>query len=506
MSATGLMTFKPLIFNQKSRERPMYDDLNLYIDGEWRAASDKATKPVTDPAKEETLGTIALATEADISASLLAAARGFEVWRKTGTWERAAKIRKVADLLRERVDQIAVAMSLETGKPLAEAKGETGAAADQFEWYSEETKRIYGQIIGSRTRDSRMSVIMQPVGVVAAFSAWNFPALLPARKIAAALGAGCSIIIKPASETPASCAAIIQACHDAGIPNGVVNFVTGNSGLIAAQLIRSPIVRKVTVTGSIPVGKQILALAAEGVKNVSMELGGHGPVVIFEDFDPIEAANICAPTKFRNCGQVCISPTRFYVHESNYEAFAGRFAEIAKSLKVGRGMDEGVQVGPMANRRGLETIQEMTQDAIGRGAELLAGGKIPAGFNKGYYMEPTVLGRVPDDAMVMTEEPFGPIAPITTFTNYDDVITRANSLPFGLAGYVFSNNLSLATRAYEDLELGMVGVNEMLLATAEAPFGGVKESGMGREGGAFGIRDYLDPKYVKIKLSEMSHG
>jgi|SaaInlStandDraft_1057018.scaffolds.fasta_scaffold07257_4 succinate-semialdehyde dehydrogenase / glutarate-semialdehyde dehydrogenase len=483
----------------------MYDDIYLFIDGEWRLASDNETKAVTDPATEEQLGTIPVATEADIDDALSAAERGFEVWRKMGTWERATIIRKTADLIRERVDEVAIAMSLETGKPLAEAKGETGAAADQFEWYSEETKRIYGQIIGSRTHDSRMAVIMQPVGVVAAFSAWNFPALLPARKIAAALGAGCSIIVKPAGETPASCAAIIQACHDAGVPKGVVNFVTGNSGAIASQLIRSPIVRKVTVTGSVPVGKQILALAAEGVKKVSMELGGHGPVVIFDDFDPIEAANVCAPTKFRNCGQVCISPTRFYVHERSYDAFSARFAEIAKSLKVGRGMDDGVQVGPMANQRGLDTIQSMTEDAIGRGAELLAGGKAPAGANKGFFMEPTVLGRVPDNAKVMTEEPFGPIAPITTFTNYDDVMARANSLPFGLAGYVFSNNLSLATRASEDLEVGMVGVNEMLLATAEAPFGGVKESGMGREGGTFGIQDYLDPKYIKVRLSEITH-
>ncbi|MFY0690510.1 MAG: NAD-dependent succinate-semialdehyde dehydrogenase [Paracoccaceae bacterium] len=479
----------------------MYQDLNLFIRGDWRAASDKATKTVTDPATEEVLGTIAAATGDDIDAALAAAKEGFEVWRKTGTWDRAAKIRKVADLIRERQEQIAHLMSLETGKPLAEAMGETGAAADQFEWYSEETKRIYGQVIEARTSDSRMAVIYQPVGVVAAFSAWNFPALLPARKIAAALAAGCSIIVKPAGETPACCAALVQACHDAEIPPGVVNMLTGNSGQIAGQLIRSPIVRKVSVTGSVPVGKQILSLAAEGVKKVSMELGGHGPVLVFDDFDARQAAEICAPTKFRNCGQVCISPTRFYVHENSYEAFSARFAEIAQSLKIGRGLEEGVQVGPMANKRGLETIQRMTQDAVDRGAELLAGGKTPAGFNKGHFVEPTVLGRVPDDALVMTEEPFGPIAPITTFSDYDEVIARANALPFGLAGYVFSNNLSVATRAYEDLEVGMVGVNEMLLATAEAPFGGVKESGMGREGGSLGIHDYLDPKYVKIKLA-----
>lgn len=479
----------------------MYQDVNLFIRGDWRPASDKATRPVTDPATEEALGTIAVATDADVDAALEAAQAGFEVWRRTGSWDRAAKIRKVAELIRERQEQIATLMSLETGKPLAEAMGETGAAADQFEWYSEETKRIYGQIIEARTPDSRMRVIYQPVGVVAAFSAWNFPALLPARKLAAALGAGCSIIIKPAGETPASCAALVQACQDAGIPEGVVNMVTGDSSRIAAHLIRSPIVRKVSVTGSVPVGKQILSLAAEGVKKVSMELGGHGPVLVFDDFDPVRAADICAPTKFRNCGQVCISPTRFYVHENSYEAFANRFAEIAKSLKIGRGMDEGVQVGPMANQRGLDTVRRMIDDAVSRGAELLAGGKPPAGFNKGYYIEPTVLGRVPDDALVMTEEPFGPIAPIVTFRDYDEVIERANSLPFGLAGYVFSMNLGTATRAYEDLQLGMVGVNEMLLATAEAPFGGVKESGMGREGGSLGIHDYLDPKYVKINLA-----
>lgn len=479
----------------------MYHDLNLYIRGNWRPASDNAKKSVTDPATEDVIGNIAVATEADIDEALSAARAGFKVWRRTGTWERAEKIRRVAELIRSRTEEIATLMSLETGKPLAEAKGETGAAADQFEWCSEETKRIYGQIIEARTPDSRMAVIHQPVGVVAAFSAWNFPALLPARKMAAALAAGCSIIVKPAGETPASCAALVQACHDAGIPPGVVNMVTGSSSQIAAQLIRSPIVRKVSVTGSVPVGKQILSLAAEGVKKVSMELGGHGPVVVFDDFDPVEAANICAPTKFRNCGQVCISPTRFYVHEKSYDAFASRFAEIAKSLKIGRGLDEGVQVGPMANRRGLETIQNMTEDALARGAELLAGGKTPVGPNKGYFIEPTVLGRVPDDALVMNEEPFGPIAPIATFRDYDEVIERANALPFGLAGYVFSNDLSVSTRAYEDLEVGMVGVNEMLLATAEAPFGGVKESGMGREGGSLGIHDYLDPKYVKIRLA-----
>lgn len=482
----------------------MYRDLQLYIDGDWRAASSGATREVTDPATEEVLGTIAAADEKDLDAALAAAEAGFNIWRRTGPWERARLIRATAELIRSRADQIAMVMSLETGKPLAEAKGEVGGAADQFEWYSEETKRIYGQVIEGRTGESRMAVIHQPVGVVAAFSAWNFPALLPARKIAAALGAGCSIIVKPAGEAPASCAALVQACHDAGVPKGVVNFVTGNSDMIARHLISSPIVRKVSVTGSVPVGKQILHLAADGVKKVSMELGGHGPVLVFGDVDAEKVAETCARTKFRNCGQVCISPTRFYVHESKYEAFSTKFAEVARSLKVGRGLDDGTEMGPLANRRGLQTIQEMVEDAKARGAEVLAGGQVPAGSNRGYFFEPTVLGRVPDDALIMREEPFGPVAPIATFSNYNDVIERANALPFGLAGYVFSNDLSIATRAYEDLEVGMVGVNEMLLATAEAPFGGIKESGMGREGGSFGLHDYLETKYVKIRLQEQA--
>ncbi|WP_099867853.1 NAD-dependent succinate-semialdehyde dehydrogenase [Pararhizobium haloflavum] len=480
----------------------MYRDLELYIDGAWRGAHDGATRTVTDPATEETLGSIAAAGEGDINAALDAASAGFATWRKVGPWERGKLLRKASDLIRDRVDAIATVMSLETGKPIAEAKGETNAAADQFEWYAEETKRIYGQIIESRTAESRMAVIHQPVGVVAAFSAWNFPALLPARKIAAALGAGCSIIVKPAGEAPGSCAALVQACHDAGIPKGVVNYLTGNSDLIAKRLIASPIVRKVSLTGSVPVGKQILHLAADGVKKVSMELGGHGPVVVFDDVDARKVAEVCANTKFRNCGQVCISPTRFYVHESKYDAFAERFAEVAKSLKVGRGMDEGVQMGPLANRRGLETIKDLVEDARKRGAEVLAGGNVPAEANRGFFFEPTVLGRVPDDARIMVEEPFGPVAPLTSFTSYDEVMERANALPFGLAGYVFSNDLKTSTRAYEDLEVGMVGVNEMLLATAEAPFGGIKESGMGREGGSFGIKDYLETKYVKIKLED----
>lgn len=478
----------------------MYEKFGLYIDGTWRAAADGGVKEVHDPATEAVLGTIPAATEADLDAALAAAERGLKVWRATNPWERSALIRKAADLIRARVADIATVMSTETGKPLAEAMAETNAAADQFEWYSEETKRIYGQTIEGRTPDVRMTVRYQPVGVVAAFSAWNFPALLPARKIAAALAAGCAIIVKPAGEAPGSCMGLIQACHDAGIPAGVVNFVTGESSKIAPHLVRSPIVRKVSLTGSVPVGRQMLHLAADGVKKVTMELGGHGPVLVFEDADADAAARACAATKFRNCGQVCISPSRFFVHEAKYDEFSKAFAEVARGLKVGRGLDDGVQMGPMANRRGLDTAKRMIADAVGKGAYLLAGGRTPDGMDKGYFIEPTVLGRVSDDALIMTEEPFAPVAPITTFSDFDEVIARANALPFGLAGYVFTSSLRTAHLASEAIECGMVGVNEMLLATAEAPFGGIKESGMGREGGSLGIRDYLEPKYIRMKL------
>ena len=478
----------------------MYQDFGLYIDGAWGSATNRAEKVVFDPATEDTIGSIPDSAPEDLDRALIAAERGFRLWRDVQPWERSANLKKVADLLRERIEANARIMSVETGKPVVEAKGEWGATADQFEWYAEETKRIYGQIIELRDRAVRMSVIFQPVGVVAAFPAWNFPALLPARKIAAALAAGCSIIVKPAGEAPGSAMAIVQACHDAGIPPGAVNLVTGNSSMIAAHLVRSPIVRKVSLTGSVPVGKEILRLAADGVKKVSMELGGHGPVIVFDDADVEAAATACAGAKFRNCGQVCISPSRFYVHETQYDRFAEVFAGVARGLKIGRGDEDGVQIGPMANARGLEVAKSLIQDAVDRGAKLLAGGRRPAGFNRGYFLEPTVLGAVPDDARIMVEEPFSPIAPITTFRDFDEVIGRANALPFGLAGYVFSRSLRNATLAAEALEVGMVGVNDLALATAEAPFGGIKESGMGREGGALGIHDYLEPKYIKTRL------
>jgi succinate-semialdehyde dehydrogenase/glutarate-semialdehyde dehydrogenase len=484
----------------KAESTDLYDAYGLYIDGKWTPARDGAVVEVVDPATEETIGHIPKAGAADLDDALAAAKRGFETWRRVAPWERSQVLRRAASLLRERLEAVARLMSIETGKPIVEARAELGGAVEQLDWNADEARRIYGYTIEGRAPDMRMQVRYEPLGVVAAFTAWNFPTLLPARKIAPALAAGCSVIIKPAEEAPGSCMALFQVLHDAGVPAGVVNLVTGVPAFISEHVVRSPVVRKISLTGSVPVGKRLLALAAEGVKRASMELGGHAPVLVFDDADVERAAEICARTKFRNNGQVCISPSRFYVHEKIYAPFSEAFARITKSLKVGRGIDESTQVGPLANKRGLARAEALIEEARGHGARVLAGGGRPAGFPRGYFFEPTVLADVPDAAKVMSEEPFGPIAPLTRFSSLEEGVARANSVPFGLAGYVFSSSLKTATLASEALEVGMVGVNEMLLASAEMPFGGVKESGMGREGGALGIKDYLEPKFIKTRL------
>lgn len=479
----------------------MYQRFGLLIDNRWVAASTGLSKPVHSPVSGLVVGDIPAAAMPDIDAALAAAQRGFERWRQVPAWERAKVLRKAADLLRDRVEDVARLMSTETGKPLAEARGETQAAADQFEWYGEEAKRIYGQTIPGRHAEERLSVIYQPVGVCVSLSAWNFPALLPARKIAAALAAGCSIIARPASEAPGACFAIGQALVDAGLPPGAMGILTGDAAMISEKLVTAPVVRKVSLTGSVPVGKHILELAARGVKRVSMELGGHAPVIVHADVDPVATARKLAATKFRNCGQVCISPSRFYVHETIRPAFEAAFADVARGLVVGDGLQDGVNMGPMIRERALDQAFTLIEDARAKGARLLTGGQRPAGLNAGHFIEPTVLTDVPDDAMIMRDEPFAPIAPIAGFTDLEEVLARANGTPFGLAAYVFANNAALAAITAERIEAGMVGINETLLATAEAPFGGVKESGFGREGGALGIKDYLEAKYIRHRLS-----
>jgi succinate-semialdehyde dehydrogenase/glutarate-semialdehyde dehydrogenase len=392
-------------------------------------------------------------------------------------------------------------MTLEVGKPLAQSKAELQGSAEQFEWYAEETKRLYGQIVESRTAGGTIHVTYEPVGVVAAFSAWTFPAVLMSRKIAPALAAGCTIICRPSEETPGIAMAIVKCCEDAGVPAGVVNLLTGKSSTISPVLMASPVVRKVSLTGSTAVGKLLLKAAADTVKRVSMELGGHAPVIIHEDVDIEQVAAASAQAKFRNAGQVCVSPSRFYVHESKVKPFTERFVATTKTLKLGDGLAPDTDVGPLATRRRLEQIEALVEDTRGSGASLLTGGRRPPGFNRGYFYEPTVFDNVPDEARIMHDEPFGPVAPIATFTDLDEVIRRANATPMGLASYVFTRSLKKAHESSEAIEAGMVGVNTYALATAEAPFGGIKESGFGREGGSLGIKDYLDVKYKNIVMA-----
>lgn len=478
----------------------MYEKFGLLIDNEWRPARSGKTMPVHSPATEEEIGTIPSADSADVALVLASAERGFATWKAMSAWDRAKIMRKAAEILRERNEDIARVMSAETGKPLAEARGETNSAADQFEWYAEEAKRVYGQIIPARAPDQRLSVVYQPVGVCLSLSAWNFPALLPSRKIAAALAAGCAIVARPASEAPGSCFKVAEALVDAGLPPGVVTVITGPSSKLAAELIAAPAIRKVSLTGSVAVGKKVLAQCAEGIKRASMELGGHAPVIVHHDADPKTSAKAAAIAKFRNTGQVCISPTRFYVHESIKAPFEEAFVDYARSIVVGDGLRDGVTMGPMIRGSAVDGALELIEDAVAKGGRLLHGGRRPASLNKGHFLEPTVIADVPDDARIMVEEPFAPVAPIASFADEDEVIVRANALPFGLAAYVFSNDAERAQRTADRIEAGMVGINEMLLAAAEIPFGGVKESGYGREGGSLGIRDYLEPKFIRHKL------
>ena len=478
----------------------MYQDYGLYINGEWRPAASGDTYAPINPATEETLGEAPSAAETDVRAAIAAAERGFEVWRKTEPWERARIIRRIGDLMGERIEDLAKWLTLELGKPLAQSRGELGLSIDQFHWFAEEAKRVYGQTVEARTADERLIVTYQPVGVVAAFTAWNFPVVLMARKIAPALAAGCSIICRPSIEAPGSAMALIQCCHDAGVPPGVVNLLTGRASAISPTLMESQAVRKVSLTGSVEVGKQLLREAADTVKRVSMELGGHAPVIVFDDTDADKVAELSAVSKFRHCGQVCVSPSRFYVHESKVDQFTKRFVEIAEALKIGDGMEPDTELGPMTTKDRLEAIEELVEASVKEGAKLLTGGKRPAGFNRGYFYEPTVFSEVRDSARIMTEEPFGPIAPITAFKDFDEVMERANSLRLGLASYVFTGSLKRAHAASAAMEAGMVAVNTYAMATAEAPFGGIKDSGMGREGGSIGIKDYLDAKYTRMAL------
>ncbi|EJL30475.1 NAD-dependent succinate-semialdehyde dehydrogenase [Novosphingobium sp. AP12] len=468
-----------------------YPDTQLFIDGEWTGT---AQIDVINPSTGERIGGLAKASTADLDRALAAAEKGFATWRKTSAFERCAIMRKAAQILRERAEDAGRMMTLEQGKPFAEAKGEAMSAADLIDWFAEEGRRAYGRIIPARIPGVYQLVVKEPVGPVAAFTPWNFPINQAVRKISAALAAGCSIIVKGPEETPASCAELIRAFADAGVPAGVVNLVYGDPAEVSSYLIPHPVIRKMSFTGSTPVGKQLAGLAGQHMKRATMELGGHAPVLVFEDADVTGAVNFMAAFKYRNAGQVCTSPTRFVVQDGVFDPFVSQFVDYAKGVKVGDGMAEGTQMGPLANDRRVTAIETLIKDAVERGGKLLTGGHRIG--NHGNFFEPSVLVDVPLDARVMSEEPFGPLAVINRFSTYAEAIEEANRLPFGLSAYAFTRSQLTAQKLAEDVESGMMSINHIGLAFPEVPFGGVKESGYGTEGGADALEPYLVAKYV----------
>ena len=471
-----------------------YPDIQLHIDGQWRAGKNARHLPVRNPATGAVIGKLACADLEDIAQAADAAERGFEVWRRIGAFERYKTMRKAAQLLRERADSVARLMTLEQGKPLAEARIEVMAGADTIDWFAEEGRRAYGRVIPARQQDVYQLVVKEPVGPVAAFTPWNFPINQIVRKLAAALAAGCSIVVKAPEETPASPAALITAFIDAGMPAGVVNLIYGDPAQISSYLIAHPAIRKISFTGSTAVGKQLASMAGLHMKRMTMELGGHAPVIVFDDADIALAAKTMVASKFRNAGQVCVSPTRFLVQEGVYREFVKQFVEHARLLKVGDGLDPASTMGPLANPRRVIAMQSLTDDARTRHAQVPLGGAVIKG--DGNFWEPTVLCEVPPDARAMTEEPFGPMALINPFTTFDDAVREANRLSAGLAAYAWTRSARTAQQIGASVQAGMMSINHLGLGMPETPFGGVKDSGYGSEGGTEALEAYLNPKFI----------
>ena len=471
-----------------------YPQLALLIDGEWISGGGRATVPVINPATEEVLGHQPLATGADLDRALQAAQRAWPVWRAKTPGERGRILHRAAELLRERVELLAWLACIEEGKTLPEARIEAGMAAEIFTWYAEEGRRAYGRVLPQRTPGVRMTVVKEPIGPVAGFAPWNFPLGNPARKLGAALGGGCSCIVKPAEETPACAIVIAQALIEAGVPAGVINIVFGVPSEVSQHLLTSPVIRAMSFTGSVPVGKLLAKISAEGMKRTTMELGGHAPVLVFDDVDVEAVLDLAVAAKFRNAGQVCVSPTRFYVHHSIYERFVAGFTARARALQVGNGLVAGNRMGPLAHDRRAPVVQAFIDEAVACGATLQTGGKAIAG--PGYYYEPTVLSDVPESARIMNEEPFGPVAVINPFSDFDAVIAQANRLPYGLAAYAFTQSAKRVNLLGEQIEAGMIGINSFTIAVPESPFGGVKESGHGSEEGIEGLDAVMVTKFI----------
>jgi len=478
----------------------MYSKFGQFIDGKWLQSQTNETYDVINPATEEILGKASKASANDVDKALISAQKGFLIWKKYTPWARSKIIRNIADLIRKKNNELAKWMTLETGKPLSESIAEVNGSAEIFEWNAEETKRIYGQTVQSRFEDTRVIINYEPVGVVAALSPWNFPLILAARKISTALAAGCSVICKPDVITPGTIMELVDIVNKCGVPPGVVNLLSGDPATITSQLISSDIVKKISLTGSTRVGKIILKQAAEKIQRVTMELSGHAPFIVHEDANIEKATDIAIAAKYRNNGQVCISPSRFYIHESKKDQFTKSFVDKTLKLKIGNGMDKNIHLGPITTKKRLEEIEKLVEITKKEGAKILCGGKRPSGFNKGYFYEPTVFDNIKDDFKIMTEEPFGPLTPLLTFKTFDEVIKRANNQIAGLAGYVCTNSIELANKTSEAMETGMVAINTPSISNAETPFGGIKQSGYGREGGSFGIKDYLNIKYTHLGL------
>jgi len=478
----------------------MYSKFGQFIDGKWQPSHKKETYDVFNPANEELIGKSSKASSVDVEKALKSAQKGFHVWKKFSPWDRALIIRKIADLIRKKNNELAKWMTLETGKPFSEGLAEASASADIFEWNSEETKRIYGQTVESRFEDTRIIINYEPVGVVAAFSPWNFPLVLAARKISTALAAGCSVICKPDVIAPGTVMEMVDIINQCGVPPGVVNLLSGDPSSIASQLISSDIIKKISLTGSTRVGKIVLKQASEKIQRVTMELSGHAPFIVHSDANIEKAVNMAMAAKYRNNGQVCISPSRFYIHESKKKEFTELFVSKTLSLKVGDGMNKDVQLGPITTKKRLEEIEKLVETTKKEGGKVLCGGKRPSGFNKGYFYEPTVFDNIKDNFKIMHEEPFGPLTPLLSFKNFDDVINKANNQTAGLASYVCTSSIELANKTSEALETGMVAINTPFISSAETPFGGIKQSGYGREGGSFGIKDYLNIKYTHLGI------
>jgi succinate-semialdehyde dehydrogenase / glutarate-semialdehyde dehydrogenase len=478
----------------------MYSEWGLFIDGAWRPSGGKGANAVLDPASGDVLGQAPAASAADTADAIEAAAKAFETWSATPAWTRADTLHRVADAMAARSEEAARIITLEAGKPLAQSRREWQLSTDQFRWYAEEARRIYGRIVESRAPGGRIEVTHEPVGVVAAFTAWNFPAVLIARKVAPALAAGCTVVVRPSREVPGVAMTIFACLRDAGVPAGVANLVIGATEDTYRVLMDSPVVRKVSLTGSTEVGQQMIRDAAATMKRVSMELGGNAPMIVFDDADLDKSLDLAVPTKYANAGQVCVTPDRFYVHESIFKPFAEGFTARAKALKVGHGLDEASQMGPLINKRRRESIEAVVADARDRGGTITTGGAAPADRNTGFFYAPTVITGLPDDAKALAEENFGPIAAITPFSSDDEVYRRANDSPYGLSAYAFTRSAARAREAVARLQSGMVGINSFALAAAEAPFGGIKYSGMGREGGTEGIADYCNTKLGQVTL------